>query len=176
MRRARVNGLMRGRPGRAESKSGVNQPSWLKFTRVRRFKSSLAVPIAVTSELPNQLKVHYRFNPLTVASVHVSTNSRTHFRSGWRSVGLPDGLQSGGGGSRSTDAALPSQPIVLRPALTASTSTVQVDCTENGHPAGTEMFEGSSDKILEKALPARCESHASDAFRALRGARLRSIY
>ena len=42
---------------------------------------------------------------------------------------------------------------MLRPALTASISTVEVDGTVNGHPAGTEMFEGSGDKVLEKALP-----------------------
>jgi hypothetical protein len=40
---------------------------------------------------------------------------------------------------------------VLRPALTASISTVNVDCTVNGHPEGKEMFEGSGDKVLEKA-------------------------
>ena len=42
---------------------------------------------------------------------------------------------------------------MLRPALTSSISTVEVDGTVNGHPAGTEMFEGSGDKVLEKALP-----------------------
>jgi hypothetical protein len=45
---------MRGRPGAPNRNWGKNQPSWLKFTSRH--------PIAITSELRNQLKVHYRFS------------------------------------------------------------------------------------------------------------------
>ena len=39
------------------------------------------------------------------------------------------------------------------PDAIASISAVKVDCAVNGHPAGTEVFEGSGDKIFEKPLP-----------------------
>lgn len=41
---------------------GVNQPSWLEFITRSSVQVLLAMPIAITSELRNQLKVLYRFD------------------------------------------------------------------------------------------------------------------
>ncbi|MGA2434238.1 MAG: methyltransferase domain-containing protein [Bryobacteraceae bacterium] len=44
------------------------------------------------------------------------------------------------------------------PESVASVSPVTVHCAVNGHPAGTEVFQGSGDKLFEKPLPAEVDN------------------